>query len=631
MKTDPRIIDILNSPQDLKTLSVAELEIVAQELREEIVRVTSLSGGHVASSLGTVEIIIALHSMLTCPDDKIVFDVGHQAYAHKLLTGRLQEFSSLRTHGGISGFPKPSESPFDVHPSGHASDSLSVAMGLAKARELNGSQERIVAVIGDASISGGMAFEALNHIGHAQIPMVIILNDNEMSISRNVGALMKHLGYLRTKAEYRNTRDGVQDMLENTGKAGQVLANFSRNVKESVKQIIIPQSVIFESLGIVCTAPIDGHDIAALQETLQNVLDTEGPVLVHVVTKKGAGFDPAEKSPEVFHGVGPYNMYTGEVDKTKSKIPTYTQVFSQTLISEAEQNEDIVAITAAMQAGTGLNAFAEAFPNRFIDVGIAEAHATGLASGLAIRGKKPVVALYSTFMQRAIDQLIINNALSSLDVVFALDRAGLVGDDGPTHHGVFDLVYTRMIPNMKVLAPSNEAELQGALHTALHEGGPFAIRYPRGPGQGVSLLETPQLFEVGKSVIRREGNDVCLLAFGRMVGVALDAAEYLEKQNIEARVVDMRWAKPLDTDAIKEAAKTKLLVTLEEGVLSGGVGEGVLAELACVPTCPPVLLRGIPDFFVGQGKTEQLFKDLEIDGKSIANAILNKLGLPSRV
>jgi 1-deoxy-D-xylulose-5-phosphate synthase len=503
-------------------------------------------------------------------------------------------------------------------------------MGLAKARELNGSQERIVAVIGDAAISGGMAFEALNHIGHAQTPMVIILNDNEMSISRNVGALMKHLGYLRTKAEYRNTRDGVQDMLENTGKAGQVLANFSRNVKESVKQIIIPQSVIFESLGIVCTAPIDGHDIAALQETLKNVLATEGPVLVHVVTKKGAGFGPAEKSPEVFHGVGPYNMYTGEVDKAKSKIPTYTQVFSQTLIREAEQNEDIVAITAAMQAGTGLNAFAEAFPKRFIDVGIAEAHATGLASGLAIRGKKPVVALYSTFMQRAIDQLIVNNALSNFDVVFALDRAGLVGDDGPTHHGVFDLVYTRMVPNMKVLAPSNEAELQGALHTALQLGGPFAIRYPRGPGQGVSLLKTPQLFEIGKSVIRREGHDVCLLAFGRMVGIALTAAEYLEKQNIEARVVDMRWAKPLDTDAIKEAAKTKLVVTLEEGVLKGGVGEGVLDVLACVPTCPPVLLRGIPDVFVGQGKTEQLFKDLEIDGKSIANAILDKLGLSSR-
>ncbi|MEG0375723.1 MAG: 1-deoxy-D-xylulose-5-phosphate synthase [Raoultibacter sp.] len=620
-----RILDVISSPNDLKLLSDEELAILANELREEIISVTSETGGHVASSLGTVEIILAAHSLLDCPKDRLVFDVGHQAYAHKLLTGRLEEFESLRCYGGISGFPKPSESPYDVHPSGHASDSLSVALGLALARDLRKSDERIVAVIGDAALSGGMAFEALNHIGQEQTPMVIILNDNEMSISRNVGALMKHLGYMRTSSQYRHTRDTVQERLESSGRFGYAMANLGRNLKESMKQFVIPRSMMFEQLGILCTAPIDGHNIPLLRETLSAVLNTEGPVLVHVVTKKGIGYGPAEKSPEIFHGVSPFDIATGEVKKKPAKAPNYTSVFSSAIVAEAEKNEDIVAITAAMKDGTGLADFAKKFPDRFIDAGIAEEHAVGMASGLAFGGKKPVVAIYSTFMQRAFDQMIINNALPELDVVFAIDRGGLVGEDGPTHHGVFDIAYTRMVPNMKVLAPSNEAELVDALHTALAVGGPFAIRYPRGEAEGVSIPEEPQVFEQGKSVTVRKGSDVAILAFGRMVGKSMEAAELLAADGIEARVVDMRWVKPLDTAAIAKAAKLPRIVTVEEGVIAGGAGEGVLEELAALGLQVPVTTLGIADAFVSQGKTDLLLRDLGLDGEGIAQSVREAL------
>lgn len=620
-----RLLDILNFPKDLKLLNNDELDILARELREEIVSVTSETGGHVASSLGAVELILALHSVLDSPDDRIVFDVGHQAYAHKLLTGRLEDFATLRTYGGVSGFCNPAESPYDVHHSGHASDSLSIAAGLAKARDLRGSDEKIVAVIGDASLAGGMAFEALNQIGHDQTRIIIVLNDNEMSISRNVGALMKHLGYMRASSQYRQTRDSVQEMLESRGKVGQGLLSFGKNMKESMKQFIIPRSMIFESLGILCTAPINGHDIGALKEIINNVSTTDGPVLVHVVTKKGAGYAPAKKSPELFHGVGPYDIETGALKKPTTTAPSYTNVFSQVLMAEAEKNEDIVAITAAMKDGTGLTEFSEAYPERFIDVGIAEAHALGMAAGLAAGGKKPVIAVYSTFMQRAIDQLIIDNALSSLDVVLCLDRAGLVGDDGPTHHGVFDMVYSRMIPHLKVLAPANEAELVNALHTALTIGGPFVLRYPRGEAEGVSFPATPQVLEEGKGRVLREGKDVAILAFGRMVGASLKAAEILNGEGIEARVVDMRWVKPLDFEAIKKAAKTKLVVTVEEGVISGGVGEGVLYELAKLKAKIRTLTLGIPDSFVPQGKTDQLLANLKLDGVGIAAQIKKTL------
>lgn len=626
MTREHRILDVVESPADLKVLSEEELGILAQEIREQIVATTSKTGGHVASSLGAVEIILAVHSLIDAPKDKIVFDVGHQAYAHKLITGRRDRFDTLRSYHGISGFPRPSESPYDTHPSGHASDSLSVATGLAKARLLKGTDEKIVAIIGDASLSGGMAFEALNYMGQEQLPLVVILNDNEMSISRNVGALMRHLGNMRATSQYRDAREALQARLESSGVAGRALAAFGKNVKESMKQFVIPQSMIFEHLGIVCTAPIDGHNIHELRETLALVLAMDAPVLMHVVTKKGAGYEPALRDPERFHGVGPFDIRTGASTAAPSSAPSYTSVFGAALVREAQADENVVAITAAMEGGTGLKPFAAAFPDRFIDVGIAEEQAVGMASGLAAGGKKPVVAIYSTFLQRAIDQMIIDVALPNHNVVFAIDRAGVVGNDGPTHHGVFDLVYTRMVPNMRVLAPSNEAELACALHTALALGGPFAVRYPRGAGEGIPVPEEPAVLEEGRARLVREGSDVALLAFGRMVSSASAAADLLAEQGVSARVLDMRWVKPLDAQAIADAAQTGLVVTVEDGVIAGGAGAGVLEELARQGLCPRTLVLGIDDEYVMQGKTELLMRDLGLDAAGIAQRVLAALG-----
>ena len=617
---------MISSPADLKVLSNDELAILASEIRREIVSTTSKTGGHVASSLGAVEIILALHAELNCPDDKIVFDVGHQAYAHKLVTGRRDEFATLRTFGGMSGFPKPSESPYDVHFSGHASDSLSVALGLAQARDLAGADNKVVAVIGDASLGGGMAFEALNNIGQAQTPMVIILNDNEMSISHNVGALMKHLGAMRASNQYRHARDNMQEHLENSGPVGKAITNLGRNMKESMKQFVIPHSMIFEQLGIVCTTPLDGHNIGQLREMLRTVLAADGPVLMHVVTRKGEGYTPARQNPEKFHGIAPYDVATGEVVKSGgSGAPKYTNVFGKALVAEAEKDDRIVAITAAMKGGTGLDAFAEKFPDRFVDTGIAEEHAVGYAGGLAAGGRKPVVAIYSTFLQRAVDQMIINVALPKLDVVFAIDRAGIVGADGPTHHGVFDLVYCRMIPNMRVLAPSDEAELVNALRTALQMGGPFAIRYPRGEAEGAPLPEIPEVLPEGKARVIREGSDVAILAFGRMVAQAKGAAESLAADGISARVVDMRWVKPLDAQAIRQACETKLVVTVEGGVIAGGAGEGVLGEMAAAGLTTPAVNLGIKDEFVTQGSVGQLLHEQGLDAEGIAAAVREQL------
>lgn len=620
-----RILDCIASPKDLHALKVEELEILAKEIREQIIETTSRTGGHVASSLGAVEVILAAHSVLDTPKDKLIFDVGHQAYAHKLVTGRLDRFDTLRSYNGLSGFPRPSESQYDAHPSGHASDSLSVASGFAKARRINGTDEKIVAVIGDAALAGGMAFEALNYIGAEQLPLVIILNDNEMSISRNVGALMKHIGNLRATNAYRNARESMQEKMESGGWFSNAFAEFGKRMKDSTKHMFIPQAMLYEQLGIVCTPPIDGHNIGELQDMLKLVLEMDGPVLVHAVTKKGEGYEPAIKDPERFHGIGPYIVETGKSATPPSNKKTYTEVFGQALLREAASDDRVLAITAAMESGTGLKQFHKNYPDRFIDVGIAEEQAVGMASGLAASGMKPVVAIYSTFMQRAIDQMIVDVALPKLDVVFALDRSGLVGNDGPTHHGVFDLVYTRMVPNLRVLAPSDEAELASALHTALVLGGPFAIRYPRGEAEGVEVPSSPDLFEVGKSRTLRDGNDVCILAFGHMAYIALETARMLQKEGISARVVDMRWVKPLDVDTIREAAACKLVVTLEEGAVSGGVGEGVLAALAESGTSTPVATLGIPDAFILQGKTSLLLQDIGLDSENISQTIKNLL------
>ena len=623
--SNDRILDAITSPADLKVLTEDELVILAREVREQIVATTSRTGGHVASSLGAVEIILAAHSLLDTPKDKIVFDVGHQAYAHKLVTGRRERFDELRTFKGLSGFTNPAESPYDVHPSGHASDSLSVATGLAKARLLKGTDEKVVAVIGDAALSGGMAFEALNYMGQEQLPLVVILNDNEMSISRNVGALMRHLGNMRATSQYRDAREALQERLEHSGPLGVAMAQFGKNVKESMKQFVIPHSMIFEQLGIVCTAPIDGHDIHEIRETLSLVLSMDAPVLMHVVTKKGAGYEFARRDPEKFHGVGPYDITTGRAISSGPKKRSYTDVFGEALLREARADEDVVAITAAMEGGTGLKPFAKEFPARFIDVGIAEEQALGMASGLAAGGKKPVVAIYSTFLQRAVDQMITNIALPDFDVVFAIDRAGIVGEDGPTHHGMFDIAYTRMIPHMRVIAPSDEAELVHALHTALELGGPFAVRYPRGAGEGVEVPAAAEVLEEGVSREVRAGDDVAVLAFGRMVSQARAAADILAQRGIEARVVDMRWIKPLDRAAIEKAAQTKLVVTVEEGIVSGGAGEGVLEVLSQLGSSTPSLVLGIDDGFVSQGKVDLLLQEIGLDAEGIARSIEEKL------
>ncbi len=626
-----RILDSISSPADLHALTDDELGILASEIREQIIVTTSKNGGHVASSLGAVEIILAVHSLLDAPKDKIVFDVGHQAYAHKLVTGRLDRFDTLRMYGGLSGFPRPSESPYDTHPSGHASDSLSVASGLAKAKLLAGTDEKIVAVIGDAALAGGMAFEALNYIGSQQLPLVIILNDNEMSISRPVGALVKHFGNLRATSQYRDAREALQERLESGGGFSNAFAEFGKRAKEATKQMFLPNSMIYERLGIVCTPPVDGHDIALLREMLSLVLPMQAPVLLHVVTKKGAGYAPAEQQAERFHGVGPYDAKTGEPVASSNAggigACTYTQVFSDAIVREAKADSRIVAITAAMEGGTGLKAFHGQFPDRFIDVGIAEEQAVGMASGLAIAGMKPIVAIYSTFMQRALDQMIVDVALPNLDVVFALDRAGLVGDDGPTHHGAFDIVYARMIPNMRVIVPSDKRMLSDAVHTAVKLDGPVTIRYPRGSAETVHFDDSiePRQLEVGKSKIVREGSDVAILGFGRMVSVAKDAADILVANGIEARVVDMIWAKPLDANAIEEAAKTRLVVTLEEGSIKGGAGEGILEVMSEKALTTPTVTLGLPDCFIMQGKSDLLLADIGLEPNSIAQRILNTL------
>lgn len=620
-----RILDTISSPADLKDLSYEQLDELAKEIRGEIIAVCSMNGGHLASSLGAVELIIALHRVLNCPRDRIVFDVGHQSYAHKLLTGRLNRFETLRCEGGLSGFTRLNEGPYDSHDSGHASDSLSMALGYALARDLAGTDQRVAALIGDASISGGMALEALNFIGQSKTKLTIILNDNEMSISRNVGALSLYLGRARTSRTYLRARDGVENRLNQTGTIGRTLAIAGEVAKRSVKNLMVP-GMLFEDLGLTYIGPIDGHSIADVEEAVTRAQRIDGPVIIHAVTRKGAGYAPAEKRPDLFHGVGPFDIDTGKPLPSAPGPVKYTKVFGDALVREAEANPRIVAITAAMTDGTGLAPFARRFRNRFFDVGIAEENATAMAGGLALGGQLPVVAIYSTFLQRAFDQIATDVCLPNAHVVLALDRAGLVGADGPTHHGVFDIPYLRILPNMKVLAPSNEAELVDALHTALALSGPVALRYPRGAAEGVELPEKPQAWELGAAGERYQpagqGDPrVSILAVGRVVGRARAAADLLARKGISCRVTDMRWVKPVDEAAVREAASSQLVVTAEEGVVAGGFGSAVLESLSRQGLCPETLQLGIPDRFVEQGPVDSLLAKVGLSPEAIAQRI----------
>ncbi len=611
----PRIED----PADLRDLSPAQLEQLCTDLRDEIINTVSRSGGHLGASLGVVELTVALHRVFRSPEDKIIWDVGHQAYGHKLLTGRRARFSSLRSKGGISGFPKRSENPHDMFGVGHASTAISAALGFAAARDARGEKHAVIAVVGDGALTGGLAYEGLNNAGQLQTDMTVILNDNKMSISPNVGAIAKYLTRITSGRHYLRLEADLWELLgklPHGGKA-QVLAG---RIKESLKQLVVP-TILFEELGFKYFGPIDGHDLPVLLRTLRAVRKLRGPVLVHVITRKGKGYSFAEQDRQRYHGVGKFNRAEG-IKVVPPKVPTYTGVFGRTLTAMAKADPRIHGITAAMPSGTGLATLRDELPDRFHDVGIAESHAVTFAAGLACRGQRPVVAIYSTFLQRALDQIIHDVALQKLPVVFGVDRAGVVGEDGPTHHGVFDLTYLRMIPGMVVMAPRDEDQLRHMLATGLaREDGPSALRYPRGSGLGVALEGDPQPLEIGTAEVLREGRDVCLLAVGSMVAPALQAAEALARDGIRAEVVDMRFIKPLDEDLLQRVwDEHGQVVTIEENSLAGGFGAAVLEWSASrkEAEAPAVLTIGIPDRFQEHATRAELLAAMGFDPEGLA-------------
>ena len=616
------LLSEIKSPAELKKLDKKQLSQLAEELREQIVSTVATTGGHLGSSLGVVELTIALHRVFETPNDQIIWDVGHQAYAHKLLTGRQGQFGTLRQLNGLSGFPKRNESEHDCFGVGHSSTSISAALGMAAGRDIVGEDNKVIAVIGDGSLTAGMAFEGLNHAGHLKQKLVVILNDNEMSISQNVGALSSFMSRKMTSESFIRFKKETENILSYVPGIGRDLVNLAKRAEESLKSFMTP-GMLFEGFGFDYFGPLDGHNIEELTETLHNVAQIKGPVLLHVLTKKGKGYEPAEQNPPKFHGIGPFNSETGEtLGGQTSTAPSYTKVFGDTLIDLAREDERIVAITAAMAEGTGLHKFSEIFPERFFDVGIAEQHAVTFAAGLACRGLRPVVTIYSTFMQRAYDQVLHDVCLQNLPVTFALDRAGLVGADGPTHHGVFDLSFLRHVPNLNFAVPRNEVELQRLMKTASLTEGPFAYRYPRGNGVGLPLLDNIDPVQIGKGELLREGNDGLVIAVGIMVDEALAAADQLAKQGINIAVVDARFIKPLDSDLIiAQAEKVPFVITAEENSLQGGFGAAVLELLSDTGLVMPVLRVGIPDHFVGQGTQAELRAQLGLDAEGIMKKV----------
>ena len=604
----------------LKALPEAQLPQLAAELRDVIIKTVAETGGHLASSLGVIELTIALHKVFDTPVDKIVWDVGHQAYAHKLLTGRYARFNTLRQLDGLSGFPKRDESPHDCFDVGHSSTSISAALGMATARDTKKGKERVVAVIGDGSLTAGLAFESLNHAGHLKKDLLVILNDNEMSISPNVGALSSFFSRQLTSDFFVRLKRETENFLDSVPKIGKDLRRLAKKAEEAVKGFLTP-GMLFEAFDFDYVGPIDGHKLDELIQTLENITHMDGPILMHVVTKKGKGFPPAEENPHLYHGVGPFDPVSGEVKKGSSGPPSYTSVFGENLTALAEQDERIVAITAAMPEGTGLKSFAERFPERFFDVGIAEQHAVTFAAGMATQGLKPFLAIYSTFLQRAYDNVLHDVCLQNLPVTFALDRGGLVGADGPTHHGVFDFSYLRHIPNMVFMVPRDENYLGHAMVTALGFDGPFAYRYPRGPGTGVAQVQ-PHVLEVGRGEILREGNDGVVFAVGALVVETLAAVEELAAEGLELAVVDPVFLKPLDKDLlVAEASRTGLVFTVEENALQGGFGSAVLELFSDVGLSVPVKRIGLPDKFVPQGSQAELRARCGLDAAGIVKAI----------
>ncbi|TDA67799.1 MAG: 1-deoxy-D-xylulose-5-phosphate synthase [Clostridia bacterium] len=611
-------LEQIHQPGDVKALSDKELQILAGEIREFLVSTVSRTGGHLAPNLGVVELTLALHTVLNSPVDKIIWDVGHQAYVHKLITGRREQFGRLRQLNGISGFPKREESPHDVFDTGHSSTSISAALGLAVARDLAGEDYEVVAVIGDGALSGGMAYEGLNHAGHVGTHFIVVLNDNEMSIAQNVGAMASYLSRLRTDPKYFRRKEELESFLRRLPNIGPRVVHLAGRIKDSFKYLVLP-GVIFEELGFTYLGPIDGHNITAMQEVFARSKRTPGPVLVHVLTRKGKGYEPAEANPDLFHGIGPFEVTSGQPLGPPAGVPNYTQVFGRALARLAEADSRVVAITAAMPDGTGLKEFSQRFPRRFFDVGIAEEHAVTLAAGMATQGLRPVVAIYSTFLQRAFDQVLHDICLQRLPVTLAIDRAGIVGDDGETHQGLFDLTYLRCIPNMTVMVPRDEDRLQHMLAAALQNEVPAAIRYPRGQGAGVPLAETPRPVPWGQAELLLEGEDITIVAVGPLVYAALEAAARLRAEGIRAAVIDACFVKPLDQELLLSwAAKTGRVLTVEENVLAGGFGSAVLELLAQNGLAIPVNCLGVPDVFVRHGKPESLRQQLGLSPEGIA-------------
>ena len=619
------LLDQINDPQHMKRLTVPELEQLAGEIREFLIQHLSQTGGHLAPNLGVVELTLALHYWLDSPRDKIIFDVGHQSYVHKILTGRKDRFDTLRKYKGLCGFVKRNESEHDVWEAGHSSTSLSAAMGMAMARDFKGERNKVVAVIGDASIASGISFEALNHIGHEKTNVIVVLNDNEMSIAPNVGAMHNYLSKIRSDKHYLKMKEEAEHLLKKIPAIGGKLAKMGERIKDCLKYLVV-SGVIFEELGFTYSGPVDGHDLGLLLDTFRQAEKVQGPVLIHVVTVKGKGYPPAEADSHTWHGLGPYKIESGQVVKSAGP-PMYTDVFGQTLIELAKDNERIVAVTPAMPGGSGLLKFAAAYPGRMLDVGIAEQHAATLCAGLAIEGMKPVFAVYSTFLQRAYDQVVHDICRQNLNVVFAIDRAGFVGPDGETHQGVYDIAYLRHVPNLVLMMPKDENELRHMLKTALdYNDGPIAVRYPRAPGRGVAMDDVSELrcLDIGSWEMLKEGSDVALVATGSgMLELAEAAAAQLATSGISAAIVNARFIKPLDEAMLDMLADRRVpIVTMEEGAVLGGFGSAVL-EYYAERGFGDVAIRcmGVPDVFIEHGSIKDQQAESGLTIEAVANAV----------
>lgn len=617
-----RVLNRINLPQDLKGLSLAEMNELAGNIREVLIDSVAACGGHLAANLGVVELTIALHYVFNTPVDKIIWDVGHQSYVHKILTGRKDRMSSLRQFGGMSGFPKNEESVHDAFNTGHSSTSISAALGMSLARDIQKQNYSVVAVTGDGAMTGGMTYEALNHAGNVGRDLIVILNDNEMSISKNVGALSSYLNRLRTDPSYTRTKEEVENILARIPAIGPNIARVAGRLKDTVKYLMVPGKW-FEELGFTYIGPVNGHNLEELITMLNNARKLKGPVLIHTITEKGRGYEPARQNPDIFHGVGPFDISTGK--QFPRAFKTYTEIFGEYMVEAARADQRVVAITAAMASGTGLSEFSKAYPERFFDVGICEQHAVTLAAGMARAGLRPVVSIYSTFLQRAYDQIIHDVALQNLPVVFAIDRAGLVGEDGPTHHGVFDISYLRHIPNLTIMAPGDENEFMNMLHTALALNSPVAIRYPRGAGEGMEIAAHAQIIPSGKARILRSGGALAIIALGRAVSIGREVAQMLAEKGVEAELVDARFVKPLDEALLCElGGRFHRIVTLEDSVLAGGFGSAVLEVLGDHGVKCDLLRMGIPDEFIEQGRIDILFDLVNMDPESITESILSR-------